>query len=94
VGSLENRLARLEEHFRVWHGPEEGEERALLIEEAMRRLSTIELAVLCEVLGLKAAHPDAGGVEHWRLMTDTQREMEVQWRRVVREVRSELEAPT
>jgi hypothetical protein len=93
LGSLERRLARLEERFRVWHGPEEGQERRRLVEKALQRLSGIELAVLCEVLELKTAHPEAGGVEHWRLMTDTQREMESEWRRVVREVKSELEAP-
>jgi hypothetical protein len=90
--SLKRRLEDLEERFRVWHGPEEGEERRRLLEKAMQRLGTIELAVLSEVLEIKAAHPDLNDAETWHLMTETQREMESEWRRVVREVRSELEA--
>ena len=95
MGSIEKRIAELEKRFRIFHSPEgwEGEAGERLMEEAMGRLSTIELMVLCEVLELKAAHPGAGGVEHWRLMTETQRAMEAEWRRVVREVRDGLEAP-
>jgi hypothetical protein len=92
LGSLEKRLASLEERFRMWRGSEEDEERALITQKAIERLSLIELMVLEEVLELKAANPDLPGDEIWRLMTDTQQAMEPEWRRVVREVRSELEA--
>ncbi len=88
MGGLENRLARLEERFRIWHGSEEDEERARLVDEAIARLSKIELAVFREVLELKAENPDLNDAERWRLMTDTQRAMEWEWRRVVREVRN------
>ncbi len=96
MGGIERRVCELEKRFRIWQPPEGWEgaaEGERLVEEAMGRLSTVELMVLCEVLELKAAHPDASGAEHWRLMSETQRAMEAQWRRVVREVRSELEAP-
>ena len=92
MGSLEKRLASLEERFMIWHGPEEDEVRALLTQKALERLSLIELMVLGEVLELKAANPKLSDAERWRLMTDTQQAMEPEWRRVVREVRSELEA--
>ncbi len=89
MGSMSRRLAHLEERLQAQHEPDEGH----LVDKAAKRLSKVELAVLSEVLEIKAAHPDLNDAETWRLMTDTQREMEVQWRRVVREVRSELEAP-
>jgi hypothetical protein len=92
LGSLEKRLASLEERFRIWHGPEEDEVRALLTQKAIERLSLIELMVLGEVLEIKAANLDLSDAERWRLMTDTQQAMKPEWRRVVREVRSELEA--
>ena len=92
MGSLEKRLASLEERFRMWHGSEEDEERALITQKAIERLSLIELMVLEEVLELKAANQDLPVDEIWRLMTDTQQAMEPEWHRGVREVRSELEA--
>jgi hypothetical protein len=92
VGSLEKRLVSLEERFRIWHGAEEDEVRALLTQKAMKRLSLIELKVLGEVLEIKAANPDLSDAERWRLMTGTQQAMEPEWRRVVREVARELEA--
>jgi len=92
LGRLEKRLASLEERYRIWRGPEEDEVRALLTQKALERLTLIELKVLGEVLELKEAHPDLSDAERWRLMTDTQRAMEPEWRRVVREVARELEA--
>jgi|SRR5215210_3487351 len=91
MGSLEKRLVSLEERFRIWPGSEEDEVRALLTQKAIERLSLIELKVLGEVLELKEAHPDLSDAKRWRLMTDTQRAMEWEWRRVVKEVARELE---
>ena len=95
MGSIEQRIAGLEKRFGIYPSPEgwESEAGERLMKEAMGRLSLIELMVLSEVLELKMANPDASGVEHWRLMTETQREMDSEWRRIKREVWNELETP-
>src|SRR3954467_8608999 len=86
MGRLAKRVSDLERAFPMWKPPEEDEERRRVFEEALSRITLVELAVLCEVLELRVEHPDASNVEFWHMMSDTQRTMESEWRKITRQI--------
>jgi len=62
-----------------------GDERQLVTREALRRLSSVELAVLREVMELRARHPNMSGAGFF-WADDIHRAMESEWHKIVRGV--------
>jgi hypothetical protein len=101
MGRLDKRIEELERHFGVGTGQfdarrtiEWEEWREQVSEEAYKRLSDVELAVLVELLKLRSKHPEMSGAQFYSLMTPVHHAMERYWSRVLKEVVDELKAST
>jgi hypothetical protein len=89
VGSVERRIETLEARYGVGVGqfaPHRGEERELVTREAVQRLTSVELAVLSDLMSLREEHPDISGAKFFGLMTNVHHAMESEWLKIVRGV--------
>jgi hypothetical protein len=88
MGPIDKRLRWLEDSFEL-QVPDDDEPARQLFREALKRLGDVEMAVFGELLELYYSSPETSTADVWRELSEPQRMMEAEWRKVVTTVARE-----